>query len=67
LKFLSADKKSALFAGTIGGMPAKGELDSSSLDVDPSVQPVQLERFGEYVSVVDFHRADVEKKWESPA
>jgi len=63
---ISADKKSAQFDGTIGGLPAKGTLDATALAVDPSVQPVQLERVGEYVSVIDVHKLDLEKKYESP-
>ena len=63
---LSADKKSAQFAGTIGGLPAKGMLDANALAVDASVQPAQLTRFGEYVSVVEVHRLDLETKYVSP-
>ncbi len=63
---LSANKKSAQCDGTIGGLPAKGTLDATALDVDPSVQPVQLERFGEYVSVAEVHRLDLETKYVSP-
>ena len=63
---LSADKNKVLFAGTIGGIPAKGVLDATSLSVDPSVQPAQLERFGEYVSVIEIHKEDLKNKWVSP-
>ncbi len=63
---ISADKKTALFAGTIGGMPARGVLDTTSLSVDPSVLPAQLERFGEYVSVIEIHKADLKDEWFSP-
>jgi hypothetical protein len=63
---LSADKKSAQFAGTIGGLPAKGMLDATGLAVDASVQPAQLERFGEYVSVIEIHKADLKNEWVSP-
>lgn len=63
---ISADRKSAQFAGTIGGLPAKGMVDASTLAVDPSVQPAQLTRFGEYVSVVEVHRLDLETKYETP-
>ena len=63
---LTADRKKALFAGTIGGMPARGVLDATSLSVDPLVLPAQLERFGEYVSVIEIHKADLKNEWVSP-
>jgi hypothetical protein len=63
---ISANKKSAQCDGTIGGLPAKGMLDATGLAVDASVQPAQLERFGEYVSVVEVHRLELETKYVLP-
>ena len=48
-------------------MPAKGTLHASAMIVDPSAQPVQLERFGEYISVIDVHKLDLERRANCPA